>query len=258
MCRLLVQSHIRTCQPHFGVITCFLQKTARSVCEHHTTLRKLSSSRLSSVQSVETSAWIIAQSVQLISWRLFSMLAEFGCFVHGNACFSLIESPLYKFVTADNSLVWSTSYIPTITCWQLLECVVHPWNTSIQRPSGGMSYIHFNTSQESGLSLSLSCPATQQVQGTPVKSCPSPWDPGEEPHSQNSALLFTLAWKRAAVDSRVKMQIFLDRRCKLPIFCTNAKIWLTSDFASPWKTIQNASLCFSRGFMLQVCHVLSC
>lgn len=156
MCRLLVQSHIRTCQPHFGVITCFLQKTARSVCEHHTTLRKLSSSRLSSVQSVETSAWIIAQSVQLISWRLFSMLAEFGCFVHGNACFSLIESPLYKFVTADNSLVWSTSYIPTITCWQLLECVVHPWNTSIQRPSGGMSYIHFNTSQESGLSLSLS------------------------------------------------------------------------------------------------------
>lgn len=152
LCRLLVQSYIRP-QPHFAVITCFLQKTARSVCKHHTTLRKFSSSRLSSVQSVETSAWIITESVQLISWRLFSMLAEFGCFVHVNACFSLIESPLYKFVTADNSLVWSTSYIPTITR-QLLECVVHPWNTSIQRPSGGMSYIHFNTSQESGLSLS--------------------------------------------------------------------------------------------------------
>lgn len=60
-----------------------------------------------------------------------------------------------------------------------------------------MSYIN---SQESG--LSLSCPETQQVQGIPAKSCPSPWDPSEKPHSQATALLLTVALKRAAVDYR--------------------------------------------------------
>lgn len=62
-----------------------------------------------------------------------------------------------------------------------------------------------NTFQESG--LSLLCPETQQVQGIPVKSCPSPWDPGERAHSQASALLLLLALKRAAVDYRLSTSL---------------------------------------------------
>lgn len=103
----------------------------------------------------------MTESVLLTARRLFSMLATTSC------------------ISANTP--------------QLLGCVVHPWNTRKKAFWRSALYtLAMHPKNQVSRSLSSSCPAAEQAHDTLVKLCPSPWDPGDKPHSQNSALLLVL------------------------------------------------------------------